>query len=45
MGLLFGRADMFMRDGLHLSGKGMADFADELLRTVDSGMCNIRHLN
>ena len=40
-GCFFMRADMFMRDGLHLSGKGAAVFADELVRTVDSGMCNL----
>ena len=28
--LFFGRAEMFMRDGLHLSGKGAAVFAHEL---------------
>ena len=32
------RADMFMKDGLHLSGKGAAVFADELSAAVDSGM-------
>ena len=29
-GSFVGRADMYMRDGLHLSGKGTAVFADEL---------------
>ena len=29
---------MFMRDGLHLSGKGAVVFADELSATVDSGI-------
>ena len=29
---------MYMRDGLHLSGKGAAVFADELSAAVDSGM-------
>ena len=37
-------ADMFMTDGLHLSGKGAAVFADELLGAVDSGMGNIKHI-
>ena len=32
------RADMYMKDGLHLSGKGAAVFADELSATVDNGM-------
>ena len=29
---------MYMKDGLHLSGKGAAMFADELSAAVDSGM-------
>ena len=29
-GCFVGRADMYIRDGLHLSGKGAAVFADEL---------------
>ena len=33
---------MFMRDGLHLSGKGAAVFVDELSATVGSGMGNIK---
>ena len=32
------RADMYMKDVLHLSGKGAAVFADELSAAVDSGM-------
>ena len=28
---------MYMNDGLHLSGKGAAVFADELSAAVDSG--------
>ena len=35
---------MFMRDGFHLSGKGAAVFADELLGTVDSGMGSINNI-
>ena len=31
-------ADRYMRDGLHLSEKGAAVFADELSAAVDSGM-------
>ena len=39
MGLSFvGRADIYMRDGLHLSGKGAALFADALSAAVNSGM-------
>ena len=30
--------DMYMKDGLHLSGKGAAVFSDELTAAVDSGM-------
>ena len=37
-GSFAGRADMYMKDGLHLSGKGAAVFADELSAAVDSGM-------
>ena len=35
---------MFMRDGLHLSGKGAAVFAYELLRTVNLGMGSIKNI-
>ena len=35
---------MFMRDGLHLSGKGAAVFAYELLRTVNCGMGSIKNI-
>ena len=44
-GCFVGRADMFMRDGLHLSGKGEAEFADELSAAVDSGMGNINNIS
>ena len=37
-----GRADMYMRDGLHLSGEGAAVFADELSAAVDSDIGNIK---
>ena len=33
-----GRADMYMKDGLHLSGKGAAVFADKLSAAVDSDL-------
>ena len=36
---------MIMRDdGLHLSGKGAAVFADELSAAVDSGMGSIKDI-
>ena len=37
-GSFVGRADIFMKDGLHLSGKGAAVFADGLTAAVDSSM-------
>ena len=37
-GCFVGRADMYMKDGLHLSGKGAAIFADKLSAAVDSDM-------
>ena len=44
-GCFVGRADMFMRDELHLSGKGAAVFADdELSAAADSGMGNINNI-
>ena len=33
-GSFVGRADMFMKDGLHLSGKGVAVFADKLSAAI-----------
>ena len=41
-GCFVGRADMYTRDGLHLSGKGAAVFADEQSVAVDSGMGSIK---
>ena len=44
-GCFVGRVDMIMRDdGLHLSGKGAAVFADELSAAVDSGMGSIKDI-
>ena len=43
-GSLVGRADMYMKNGLHLSGKGAAVFADGLSAAVDSGMGNITNI-
>ena len=36
-----GIADLYMKDGLHLSGKGAAVLADGLSAAVDSGMDSI----
>ena len=35
---------MYMKDGLHLSGKGPAVFADGLTAAEDSGMGNITNI-
>ena len=43
-GSFVGRADMYMKDGLHLSGKGAAVFADGLTAAVDSGMGSITNI-
>ena len=37
-GSFVGRADMYMKDGLHLSGKGAEVFADKLSAAVDSDL-------
>ena len=37
-GSFVGRADMYMKDGLHLSGKGAVVFADKLSAAVDSDL-------
>ena len=37
-GSFVGRVDMYMKDGLHLSGKGAAVFADKLSAAVDSDL-------
>ena len=40
-GYFVGKEDMYVRDGLHLSGKGAAVFFENLLRSMDSGTgCN-----
>ena len=39
-----GRVDMYMKDGLHLSRKGAAVFADGLTAAVDSGMGSITNI-
>ena len=41
-GYFVGKEDMFMRDGLHLSGKGAAVFSENLLRSMNNGTgCNV----
>ena len=40
-----GKEDMYVRDGLHLSGKGAAVFAEELSGAVASGLGKVRYLN
>ena len=42
---LWGREDMYRRDGLHLSGKGAAVFAEGLSGAVASGLGKVRYLN
>ena len=39
-----GRADMHMNDGLPLSGKGAAVFADKLSAALDSGIGSITNI-
>ena len=40
-GYFVGKKDMFMRDGIHLSGKGAAVFSENLLRSMNNGTgCN-----
>ena len=43
-GSFVGRADMYMKDGIHLSGNGAAVFADGLSTAVDSGMGSISNI-
>ena len=40
-----GKEEMYLRDGLHLSGKGAAVFAKGLSWTVASGLGKVRYLN
>ena len=40
-----GNEDMYLRDGLHLSGKGAAVFAEGLSGAVASGLGKVRYLN
>ena len=43
-GSFVARADMYMKDRLHLSGKGAAVFADGLSAAVDSGVGSISNI-
>ena len=40
-----GRDDFFMRDGLHLTGKGAAVLGCEFVRVVNEGTGTINYLN
>ena len=40
-----GKEEMYVRDGLHLRGKGAAVFADGLSGAVASGLGKVRYLN
>ena len=40
-----GKEDKYVRDGLHLSGKGAAVFAEGLSGAVASGLGKVRYLN
>ena len=40
-----GKEEMYVRDGLHLSGKGAAVFAERLSGAVASGLGKVRYLN
>ena len=40
-----GKEEMYLRDGLHLSGKGAAVFAEGLSGAVASGLGIVRYLN
>ena len=40
-----GKEEMYMRDGLYLSGKGAAVFAEVLSGAVAGGLGKVRYLN
>ena len=40
-----GKEEMYLRDGLHLSGKGAAVFAEGLSGAVASGLGKVRYIN
>ena len=39
------KEEMYMRNGLHLSGKGAGVFAAGLTQAVDGGLGNVRRLH
>ena len=43
--IFMGKEEMYVRDGLHLSGKGAAVFAEGLSGAVASGLGKVRYLN
>ena len=43
--IFVGKEEMYMGDGLHLSGKGAAVFAEALSGAVASGLGKVRYLN
>ena len=43
-GYFVGRTDMYVRDGLQLSGKSTAVFSDELSAAVNSGVGSITNI-
>ena len=45
VGQLCGKEEMYVRDGLHLSGKGAAVFAEGLSGAIASGLGKVRYLN
>ncbi len=44
-GSFLGKEEMYLRGGLHLSGKGSSVFAEGLSGAVVSCLCKIRYLN
>ena len=40
-----GKEDMYVRDGLHLSGRGASVFAEGLSGAVACGLGKVRYLN
>ena len=40
-----GKEEMYARDGMHLSGKGAAAFAEGLSGAVASGLGKVRYVN
>ena len=43
-GRFVGRADMYIKDGLHLGGKGAKGFTDKLSTAVESGIGSITNM-